>query len=79
MWVLIICGWIFFGVLAAGWTFAYYQDEFPTIAKARHSHDFMFSLAIIPLGLLVVIVVLVGGYYEHGWRLWNKKPSHHSP
>ena len=76
MFILIICGWVFFGVLSVGWTFAYCQGKFPTIAEDNWREDLGFAVAFGFLGPIAAFLAFVGGgFAEHGWRLWRKKTN----
>ena len=72
MWFFII--WFAFGILAAGWCFAYFQDEFCLIAKESRCEDYVASMLMLLAGPIGAITALIfGGFAKHGWRLWPKK------
>lgn len=70
MLMAIIIAWIVCGILAYGGSVAYFQREFPLIAKNDAIPDriFAFLLSFLggPIGLLTVGVVT---RFKHGWML----------
>lgn len=72
-----ILGWlvyvIMFMVTMTG-TFAYWQREYPKLAKKNYRQDLGFSItfALIPIGGWI-IAFLLSGFYEHGFMLRRPK------
>jgi hypothetical protein len=76
--ILIILGivvWLGFGVLDAGFTFAFFQGHYPSLATEDRRKDFCFALMSIPLGPLALLSS-VSMYsrnkkraFSYGWRL----------
>lgn len=62
-------------VLMAGWLFAYFQGEFPLIAKNDYTEDLVFSVFISFLPALIWPIMEPIMYFyltdkaKHGWRL----------
>ena len=74
MWILIVCVWFLFGILGAGWVFAYVQSEWPSIAKENFREDMGFAILFSIFGpIFAVMSFLLSGFGKHGWRLWIKK------
>ena len=67
MWYLIIIGWIACGVLHYGMDFAYFQRQYPTLARKDHRRDRLTAF----LQSLVGPIALIGEVLF----LWNK-PKH---
>jgi hypothetical protein len=68
--LLILTIWVGLGLVSAGWLFAYFQDEWPTIAEETLIMDRFLALVAIlfgPIGLVSTGIVTKWG--RHGWRL----------
>ena len=73
MQMLFFAAWLAFGILAAGWSFAYLQAIAPFCANADWKADLGFSLWV---GLAGPIGAIFGTEFaKYGWRLWPKKPN----
>jgi len=70
MWIIIgIALWVICGVLSYGITFAFYQKQFPTIAKEHYDahKSFATKMAMFgPINLLAALIVYGG--YKHGFK-----------
>lgn len=68
-----IAAWFLCGLLAAGYHFAYFHDEFRFAEKDTTKTlllDFFTNLIGGPVSLAVIYSL---GFTKHGWRLRNKK------
>lgn len=68
--LLVFPVWVVCGVLAYGWTFAYMQREYPTIAVEHRADDRGFALFMAVLGPIGLAVTLTVCGIKHGlkWR-----------
>ena len=74
MWILIVCVWLLFGVLGAGWCFAYFQGNWPSIADESWREDMGMAILFSTLGPVSALLwFLLSGFGKYGWRLWTKK------
>lgn len=65
---LFILGWLLLGLLAAGFTFAHTQHEYPDQSHRQAlSFALMWGLVAGPIALLIVLAF--EGFGEYGWRL----------
>ena len=72
--ILLIAVWLVSGILGAGWSFAYLQDEFNYYADKNRAGDLGFSLLIFILGPMGASAIFITtNFAKHGWRLWPKK------
>jgi hypothetical protein len=60
--------WVCCGVWASGRTFAYFQDEYPELAKEYYKSDLMNARLVILFGPFVVPAILLICRPSHGWR-----------
>ena len=68
--VLIIVGWIICGVIGAGIYIAYFQREYPSIAKEARKEDMRFGFFWGLLGPVGIIeAFFLSGFCKHGWML----------
>jgi hypothetical protein len=67
---IILAVWIICGVLNYGWTYAFFQKSFPTIADENRSIDRRFSALFAVLGIpgTIVIIFVKGWGYGLMWR-----------
>jgi DNA-binding transcriptional regulator of glucitol operon len=76
--VLGVVAWLACGVLSAGWAYAYFQREFPSIADERRQGDTRFALGMALLGpfdLIGLLLFLWGnGGFKYGWLWPGAKP-----
>ena len=76
MWILIVCVWLLFGILGAGWCFAYFQGRFYSIAQEEWREDMGLAILFSILGpVFAIMSFLLSGFGKYGWRLWTKKTS----
>ena len=76
MWILIVSVWLLFGILGAGWCFAYFQSMWPYTAKENFREDLGFAILFSILGpFFAIMSFLLSGFGKYGWRLWTKKTS----
>lgn len=68
IWTLLtlIVIWIICGILAYGRSLAFWQREFPTLAKRDYTGDRNMSLLIAVLGPIGFFLSCVIGYARHG-------------
>ena len=76
MWILIVSVWLLFGILGAGWCFAYCQGRWASIAQEDWREDMGFAILFSIFGPVSAIgFFLISGFGKYGWRLWTKKTS----
>ena len=64
---LYILGYLVCYILSYGLTFAYFQREFPVIAKDKVKADVFFSLIFSTLGpISLILSIILGGFFKHG-------------
>ena len=73
--ILCIALWLGFGTLDAGFTFAFFQGHYPSLAAQDRRKDFYFALTSIPFGPMALLSS-VSMYsrnkkrvFSYGWRL----------
>ena len=68
---LLIAAWIVSGVLAYGIDFAYFQRQFPHIAKEDYLQDMAYAM-LWGLGgaLTMSIGFFLSGFAKHGLKFW---------
>jgi len=71
---LIVIFYVFSGLLAYMMDFAYYQKEYPTLAKKHYYHDMKCAIVIGLsgyIGLLTEIICLISNTHKFkGFKLW---------
>jgi len=77
MWM--ICAavvWVVCGLTAAGFDFAYFQDEYAPLAERDFARDLCDALTWgLFLGMPALIAVVWHTKCAHGWRLWQKRSN----
>ena len=68
--VLIAVIWMICGILAYGFTFAYFQREYPSIANGEYKNNLKFSLLIGLFGPFGLRSALRDEGYKHGLKFW---------
>jgi len=69
-WLIFWVVWVACGVLNYGSNFAYFQENWPELAKEHRREDTRFSwfMAVVgPIGTLILL--LEGDLLQYGWRL----------
>lgn len=62
--------WIGCGIVGAGYGFAYFQDEYPTLAERDYKRDRRRAIAQgIMFGPIGLFVSWQMDFTHHGWRL----------
>jgi hypothetical protein len=64
--ILLLVIWVVCGVCAYGYTFAYFQKEFPLIAKRFEKTDRIFATFYTLLGIIGLLILFITGYTKHG-------------
>jgi lipid-A-disaccharide synthase-like uncharacterized protein len=64
---LFIILWFLSGFIGAGFSYAYFQREFSSIAKEGRQQDTIFSCISILGGPLQLLIALLLNHYKHGW------------
>ncbi len=67
--ILLSILWIICGLLAYGFTFSFFQKEFPPIAIKDKKKDKSFALMIGLLGPIGLVVMIISKGYKHGWSI----------
>ena len=62
--------WCVCGVLAYGYTYAFYQREFPRIAYKARRYDRRLALLAAVLGPIGLVAAAAGGQLKHGVKWW---------
>lgn len=71
---ILIILWLLVGLAGSGFYFAYFQDNFPSLAERDFKSDLIKSLILLPCGpISLVIVVMTTDFGKYGCRLWRKK------
>lgn len=68
--MIVVLAWLLCSLYSFGTVFAFFQDEFPTIAKddRRVTYGFATYVALLgPIGALLAL--LFSGFNKYGWRL----------
>lgn len=68
-WVLGALAWLTCGVGHAGFSFAFFQGEFPHIAREYRNRDWWWAIAYIPFGPIALFATIMTKQTKHGWRL----------
>lgn len=66
---IIFCVWVFCGLFACGFTFAYFQRKYPSLRKRDFISDQNFSTMFLIGGPVGLITALNSGNVSYGW-LW---------
>lgn len=61
--------WIYCGYCNYGYTFAFFNDEFPSIAKEMRVENQRFALFMMLTGPIGRIAIFFVNGTKHGWRL----------
>jgi hypothetical protein len=67
IWIIAI-GWVACSILLYGWSFAYWQKKYPTLAERSYREDLRFSLLMSLGGPIDLIVVLIRRDYVYGFK-----------
>lgn len=68
-WIAI--AWVVGGIVSAGYSFAYFQGKWPTLATRDYKRDLFLSIGGgILYGPINLLTVVVFGHTKYGWRLW---------
>lgn len=69
--VVIFALWMLCAVGAAGFTFAYFQGEYPSIAQHMRRTNLGMAVVIGVIGgpIALFVTFCFSGFGEHGWRL----------
>lgn len=74
---LFIIGYIIFyiicGILSYGFLFAYFQREYPTIAKKKFGRDSVFAHIMALFGPIALLDIFLTGTYKHGLLFFPEK------
>lgn len=64
--------WVISSIVAYGYTFAFWQKEFPLRAKDNYWEDVRDSLICSLWGPIALVAMKQHhlNLYRHGWRLW---------
>jgi len=71
--IYFIVGYFLCGLIAAGFDYAHFQDEYPDTAAIESKEDYKLAFGSFLLGIFSLLACLDHGDYKHGWRLWNKR------
>ena len=69
VWAVTALCWIVCGILAYGFTFAYFQRQYPILSDANRIYDRMFAILFLIGGLFGLVIVVIRRGYQHGWKL----------
>lgn len=66
-----VLAWAAPGLLSAGFTYAYFQGEFPKQAHASRRQDLGAALlmGILCGPMALIVAYCLSGFGKHGWRL----------
>ena len=72
---LLVIVYLICAVLIAGMFFAYFTGKWPEHAESREELGYAIFIGLLgalsgPIGVLVVF--LISGFAEYGWKLWIK-------
>ena len=70
--MILISVWAVCSVLAYGITFAFFQFEYPAIARKREKEDQDFAWKFAALGPVALAVCVILGLFRHGFK-WHRK------
>lgn len=66
--------WLVYGVLAAGFGFAYFQGKYPVGRDDRAENLGFWLLVGLVFGPIALLVSFFGtGFGKYGWKLWTKE------
>lgn len=66
---------LFCGFVAGGFSYAYFQGNWPALAERDRKKDFwLMGVGFIPLGLGGLIVAIFWSRFgKYGWWMWGRK------
>lgn len=65
---VVVVFWVICGVLAYGYTFAYFQTEYKLIAEESYKSDKSFALEAFFFGPISLLVCITRGDTKHGLK-----------
>lgn len=71
---LITAGWVLAGMVDSGFSYAYFQREYPRVADDMRREATAFCLAMIVFGPIGLFWSIVMGWTKHGWLVPGAKP-----
>ncbi len=77
LWIIIF-SWIVLGVFVYGLQMAYYQNEYPSIAKETYKEDVMWGIMYFIFAPVSFIVIMIDGGFKYGiqFKQGVKKYAH---
>ena len=71
LWIILgLVIWFGYGFVAAGWYFAYFQGEYPTLAERDRSTDSQGATIALVFGVAALFSASFMKVYRYGWKKW---------
>lgn len=69
LWLTIVAGWLACGVVVAGYWYAYFQREFPSLAADHERKDWWSAMIAMSFGPCGLVNLIWRDNRKHGWSL----------